>query len=204
MMLKMIKKDVLLANNEGVQLLEFKNGLRSKFDNILMKWMKDRDDEAVHENFICWLSLSGPEIFMAFKRNEESGNMQNNLRSTYIALLRELAAVMKKGTGVKNVVIPDRCIECHDIMQVIIREYMESSNKLLEHNDNCNLKNYKELFQDESNYGTMKKKENGNSDSGGKKSLKEKFPDDEDGAVAINLLNISGEEEKEMYGIHSL
>jgi hypothetical protein len=58
-------------------------------------------------------------------------------------------------------------------MQVIIREYMESSNKLLEHNDNCNLKNYKELFQDESNYGMMKKKENGNSDSGGKKSLKE-------------------------------
>ena len=150
MMLKIIKKDALLAN-EGVQLLELKNVLRTKFNNILMKWMKDRDDEAVIENFICWLSLSGPEIFMASKINEESGNMQNNPRSTYIALLRELAAVTKKGTDFNNVVIPDRCIECHDVMQVIIRENMKSSNIMVEVDDASNVKNCKELLQDKNN-----------------------------------------------------
>jgi hypothetical protein len=149
-MLKIIKKDALLAN-EGVQLLELKNELRTKFNYILMNWMKDRDDKAVLENFISWLSLSGPEIFMASKINEESGNMLNNPRSTYIALLRELAAVTKKGTGFNNVLIPDRCIECHDVMQVIVREYMKSSNKMVEVDDASNVKNYKELLQDKNN-----------------------------------------------------
>jgi hypothetical protein len=111
---------------------------------------------------MCWLSLSGPEIFMDFKINEGSGNMQNNPWSTYIALLRELAPVMKKGTGVNNVIILDRCIECHDVMQAIIREYMESSNKMGEVNDTSNMKNYKELLQDKSNdIGGEEKKKNG-------------------------------------------
>ncbi len=71
-MVKRNNKDLSFVDDESVQLLEFKNTLRSKLNEILTLWMKDRDGEAIYENFRCWLKLSQAEITIGLKANEHN------------------------------------------------------------------------------------------------------------------------------------
>lgn len=195
-MVKRNNKDLSVVDDESVQLLEFKNTLRSKLNEILTLWMKDRDGEAIYENFRCWLKLSQAEITIGLKANEHNEDMLENPRLTYIALLRELTMIMQKSTGLNKVLITDRCIDCHDFIQVIIAEYMESSSKLEKVEDSSNVKIDERWFsEDKNNNVTIEKKENGNTNSARKTYRPEKVKGDKQGIVAINILNIGGEEE---------
>lgn len=123
-MVKKQKKKTSLEAADTDNLQEFKNSLSSILKEALTSWVTVEDG---YKNILSWVGLSRDDVAVAVHSKEKDAKNETSPLGFYKTMLHRIAQMLKNNTQFNKKQIIEKCLECHDYIQSIIKDFVDAN-----------------------------------------------------------------------------